>query len=85
MKITVSDFRRRTPEILQLLDHQEQVILSYRGRDRAVLVPIGDDPIAERPPGVLEHPAFGMWADRPDLDDVPAYVREMRTGRQSPH
>lgn len=27
-----------------------------------------------------EHPAFGMWADRPEMADPSAYVRELRNG-----
>jgi hypothetical protein len=30
---------------------------------------------------VREHPAFGMWADRNDLGDVAAQVRNLRKGR----
>jgi hypothetical protein len=27
------------------------------------------------------HPAFGMWRDRPDLEDVEAAVKRLRGGR----
>jgi len=30
---------------------------------------------------LASHPAFGMWKDRADLKDVPAYVRQLRRGR----
>lgn len=28
-----------------------------------------------------DDPAFGIWRDRTDLDDVPAYVRQLRQPR----
>ena len=28
-----------------------------------------------------DHPAFGMWADRDDMEDVEQYVREIRKPR----
>jgi hypothetical protein len=30
---------------------------------------------------VVDDPAFGMWADREDMKDVAAYVRNLRKGR----
>ena len=27
------------------------------------------------------HPAFGMWADRRELEDVPSHVRQLRRVR----
>jgi diaminopimelate decarboxylase len=30
---------------------------------------------------VTDDPAFGIWRDREDMTDVPAYVRKLRAGR----
>jgi hypothetical protein len=30
---------------------------------------------------VSDDPAFGIWRDRTDMDDVPAYVRQLRQPR----
>jgi hypothetical protein len=30
---------------------------------------------------ITTDPAFGMWKDRADLKDVPAYLRQLRRGR----
>ena len=30
---------------------------------------------------VTDDPAFGIWRDRTDLDDVPGYVRQLRQPR----
>ncbi len=32
-------------------------------------------------PFATDDPAFGIWRDRADLEDVPAYVRQLRQGR----
>lgn len=82
MKATILDLRRRMSEILQALDRNERVTITYRGQERAVLVPMGGDTTRAEPTGADRHPAFGMWADREDLDDVAAHVRDLRRGRQ---
>lgn len=81
MKATVLDLRRRMPEVLQALDRNERVTILYRGQERAVLVPAGGEAAEGAPAKASQHPAFGMWADRDDLNDVAAYVRTLRQGR----
>jgi hypothetical protein len=46
-----------------------------------MLYPVGNEGPGRR--SVAEHPAFGMWKDRPDLAKVEAAVRKLRKGR--PH
>lgn len=84
MKATVLDLRRRMPEVLQALDRNERVTILYRGQERAVLVPAGGEAgngKPAKPVKASQHPAFGMWADRDDLDGVSAHVRTLRQGR----
>ncbi len=33
---------------------------------------------------VTNDPAFGIWRDREDMADVPAFVRQLRAARYSP-
>ena len=79
MKASVVDLRYRMKDILKALDRNETVTITYHGKPRAKLVPI------DKPQGtkqkVCEHPAFGMWADHKDKEDVAAYVRKLRRGR----
>ena len=82
MKATVLDLRRRMPEVLRALDRNERVTILYRGQERAVLVPAGGDTADGAPARASQHPAFGMWADRDDLDDVRTHVRALRQGRR---
>jgi len=82
MKATVLDLRRRMPEVLQALDRNERVTILYRGQERAILVPAGSEAADGAPVKASQHSAFGMWAERDDLDDVGAHVRSLRRGRR---
>lgn len=77
MKATILDLRRRMADVLRAIDRGESVTVLYRGKEKAVLVP------AEAKPAVsaAAHPAFGMWADRDDMEDVAAHVRSLRKRR----
>ncbi len=78
MNATILDLRRNMKDVIAALDRNERVSLTYRGRQKAMIVPCG---------GVVgglsagRHPAFGIWADRADMEDVGAFVRNLRKGR----
>jgi len=77
MKASILDLRRHMPEILRALDMNEQVTLTYRGREKGVIVPKKrTSKVASR-----QHPCFGMWSDRKNLKNVDTAVRRMRKGR----
>ncbi len=76
MKVTVSDMRRNPKKILDAIERNETVTLSHRGKPVARIEPIEN---SERR-SAAEHPSFGMWADRSDMTDPSAYVRELRKG-----
>ena len=80
MKATVLDLRRRTSEIMAALDRNETVTIFYRGRPKGIMYPARRIRKKRRP--ITEHPAFGMWKDRKDMEDVEAYLRRMREGRR---
>jgi len=81
MRASVVELRYRMKEILAALDRNEAVTITYRGKDRAKLVPIR--PENEARPSIRQHPAFGMWADREDMADVKAWLRKARRRRYS--
>lgn len=82
MQATILDLRRRMPAVLRALDRNEQVVVLYRGKERAVLIPTGGGKRTAKRPRATAHAAFGMWADRTDATDVAAHVRNLRTGRR---
>jgi len=77
MKVTALEIRKRMPEIVSALDRNEEVTLSYRGKDKAVIRPI----YSGKKTLIKNHPAIGMWKDRDEFDDVDAYIRNIRKGR----
>lgn len=78
MQVSVVDLRRKMPEILRALDRRETVTLLYRGKKKALLVPVEEK--KNRQP-VWKQPAFGMWKDRKDMKDVDQYIRLLRRTR----
>jgi len=81
MKASFVDLRKKSSEIIQALSRNERVTVLYRGKPAAVMQPIGE---AEAQPATeaKEHPAFGIWKDRPSVEgDVAAHVRRLRKGR----
>ncbi len=77
MKATVLDMRRNPRKILDALARNETVMLTNRGVTVARIEPVHG---AQRP-AASTHEAFGLWADRPDMTDPSAWVRERRKGR----
>ena len=79
MKASMLDLRRRMSDILRALERNEPVTILYRGRKKGVIYPAG---AAQGKVGrVSQHPAFGMWKDRKDMEDVGDVVRSLRKVR----
>lgn len=76
MKASIIDLRRHMGKILKALDNNESITLTYRGREKATIVPK-----TRQKTDASEHAAFGMWADRDDLKDVKKAVRDIRKSR----
>jgi prevent-host-death family protein len=85
MKATIADLRYRMKDVLSAVERGESVTLLYRGKPKARIVPVAQEIGAK----LAEAEVFGMWKDRKDLRNVPAYVRKLRQGRfgdfWSPH
>lgn len=77
MKATILDMRRNPKKILDAIERNEVVTLTRRGKSVARIEPLG----GSQRPSAAEHEAFGMWADRDDMANPSAYVREIRKGR----
>ena len=77
MKASILDLRRHMSEVLKALDRSENVTLTYRGHERATIVPKKTTKEAN----IKEHPAFGLWGNRKDISDVDVVVRNIRKGR----
>lgn len=78
MKATTKDLRLKTRELIAATDRGEEVVITFRGRDRARLVPLVDDSPDES--GRNRNPAFGLWRDREG--SVAEHVDELRKARE---
>ena len=81
MQATMLDLRRNPRAILEALDRNETVTLTVRGHKRGTIVPASSSHHPKHADQIKKHPAFGLWADRKEMQDVASYVRKLRQGR----
>ena len=77
MRASILDLRRHMREILKALDQNESITLTYRGQEKATIVPAHGNNKGD----MQGHEAFGIWCDRHDLNNVNAAIRRLRKGR----
>ena len=77
MQATAKDLRFHTTELLNTVRRGEEVIITYRGKACAKLVPIDEEQESLSTPNEL----FGIWNDNGQMEDVDKYVRNIRKGR----
>ena len=77
MYSTAKELRFHTKELLESVSRGEEVIITFRGKPYAKLVPLRDSKNKVEKSSEL----FGIWKNRKDLEDVDSYVREIRKGR----
>ena len=76
MKATAKDLRFKSKELLDTINRGEEVVITFRGKPCAKLVPYKEER-AETVSGEL----FGIWKDNDKIGDVEEFVRELRKGR----
>jgi len=82
MNASFVDLRKRTREIIEALKRNERVTLFYRGKPTAIMHAVQSDD-DKTIVSARDHAAFGLWADRNDMDDIATHVRNLRKGRFS--
>jgi len=78
MKATAKDLRFHSKELLDTVKRGEEVLITYRGKPYAKLVPITGE-LDVVPEG--DHQLFGIWANHPDTESVDEYVDRVRESR----
>ena len=78
MKATAKDLRFHSKELLESVERGEEVIITYRGKPRAKLIPIRTK---KNNFPKKENQLFGIWKDNESVSDVANYVRNVRKGR----
>lgn len=76
MKATAKDLRFQSRELLNTVSRGEEVVITYRGKPCAKLVPYQEESVKHKKDGL-----FGMWKDYENVQDVGEYVRNLRKGR----
>lgn len=81
MEASVLDLRKRMRDVMMAIDRHETITLTHRGKRRAVIIPWSQT--RKTKAKVADLAAFGMWSDRPEMDDSAAYVETIRKPRFS--
>lgn len=78
MKATAKDLRFHSKEILDTVSRGEEVIITFRGKPQAKIVPYKTNEISENRDQIS---LFGIWKDNTNTVDVDKYIRDIRKGR----
>ncbi len=76
MTVTAKDLRFNISMLFDVLSKKESVIITYRNKPKAKLIPYDENSSNDKKDDKL----FGLWKDREK--DVESYVRELRRGRE---
>ncbi|MBI4309170.1 MAG: type II toxin-antitoxin system prevent-host-death family antitoxin [Candidatus Omnitrophica bacterium] len=72
MVTSIRELRASTKEILSAVGRGETVWITNRGKTCAKIVGL------DQPKKTKDHPAFGMWKDHKETEDVHAYLKKIR-------
>lgn len=73
MYATAKDLRFHSKELLDTVSRGEEVIITYRGKPCAKLVPIDNLENDE----IDESELFGIWKDSESIENVERYIRDL--------
>lgn len=76
MKATAKDLRFHSRELLDTVKRGEEVVITFRGKPCAKLVPLDNQKEHK-----MKNDLFGIWEDYDQSGNVDKYVRKMRKGR----
>jgi prevent-host-death family protein len=76
MKVTSKDLRFHSRELLDTVNRGEEVIITFRGKPCAKLIPYRE----EKREGAKSK-LFGIRKDNDKIQEIDAYVRGLRKGR----
>jgi prevent-host-death family protein len=76
MKATAKDLRFHSRELIDTVNRGEEVVITFRGKPCAKLVPFKKSKDTTK-----KNTVFGMWKDNDATENVDAYVRNLRKGR----
>ena len=77
MQSTAKELRFHTKEILNSVHRGEEIIITFRGKPYAKIVPLKESKKVKDSKNEL----FGIWKDRKDMENVDEYVRNLSKRR----
>ncbi len=77
MRATAKELRFNSKELFDTVSRGEEVIITYRGKPCAKLVPIGKEQNNKSAGDEL----FGIWKDNDAVKNIEDYVQNLRQGR----
>ena len=77
MKATAKDLRFHSKELLDAVTRGEEVLITFRGKPHAKLIPVE----SEQKSGGSKNALFGIWKDNTSVKNVRHYVRKLRKDR----
>ncbi len=77
MEATAKDLRFHSKKLIDSVNRGEEVVITYRGKPCAKLVPYQEN----KESTCQKHKLFGMWKDNKAIEDVNEYVKNLRRGR----
>ena len=78
MQATAKDLRFHTKELLESISRGEEVVITYRGKPHAKLVPFHSE--EKNDPSI--NPLRGIWKEHKESEDVYAYMNQLRKERK---
>ena len=64
---------------MKIIDFKEYRTITCGGKGEEITFPVNRRKHSLR--SMKNHPAFGMWSDRRDIEDIHDYTRRLRKGR----
>ena len=80
MKASAKDLRYKTKEIIAALERGEEVLLTYRGEEKAKIISVSKKSYKSRD-RTEGSPLFGIWRGNEKVANVDAYLDKVRGGR----
>ena len=77
MQSSAKELRFHTKEILDSVHRGEEVLITFRGKPYAKIVPLKETKKDKDSKNEL----FGIWKNRKDIEDVNKYIRNLRKSR----
>jgi prevent-host-death family protein len=78
MKSTAKDLRFHTRKLLESISRGEEVIITYRGKPHAKLIPFK---YSSKVKEEATNPLRGIWKDHRESKAVDKYISNLRKGR----